>query len=240
MTRLFPQTRIHPKFANQTGVASTHVAECCAFFAGQLHGSNVEREYCARKLRGAFGASFRRTWRMRMAFDVDGIKVASPCNARWNDMSGDERARFCGHCQKNVYNLSAMTRMQIDALIREKEGKFCGRFYQRADGRMLTADCPSRLRRMRERLASIGGALCGLLLSLAGCSPRQTSPAPNHSTGQVLMGDVALPASVCVTNSTPEIMGRIASPMPQMSANPDTPVRMGEIALPSTSSKPAK
>ena len=174
-----------------------------------------------------------------MAFKVDEIRVASPCNARWNDMTGDERARFCGQCQKHVYNLSAMTRMQIDALIREKEGKFCGRFYRRADGRMLTADCPSRLWRVRERLATIGGALCGLLLSLAGCSPRQTSSSPTHGAGQALMGDVALPSSTGTTNPTPEIMGRIALPATQ---TPTTNARvlLGEIALPSTTSEPAE
>ena len=110
---------------------------------------------------------------MKMTINVDEIRVASPCNARWNDMDGDERARFCGQCSKNVFNLSAMTRVQIETLVREKEGKFCGRFYRRPDGRMLTADCPSRLRRVRERLAKIGGALCALVLSVVGCSSRR-------------------------------------------------------------------
>jgi len=143
-------------------------------------------------------------------------------------MTGDERAKFCGQCQKHVYNLSAMTRTQIESLIREKEGKFCGRFHRRADGTMLTADCPSRLRRIRKRLAGLGGALGALLFSLAGCSPRQASSPPTRATGQVVMGDVALPPSVCATNPTPEIMGRIALPMPS-TTNP--PVLMGEISV---------
>lgn len=164
-----------------------------------------------------------------MRIDLDNIQVASPCHARWNDMNGDERARFCGQCQKNVYNLSAMTRAQIGSLVREKEGKFCGRFYRRADGRLLTADCPSRLRRMRERLAGIGGALCALLFSLAGCSPRQTTSAPTHTTGRALMGDVAVPTTACTTNPTPAIMGKIALPAPSPATNP--PVLMGEISV---------
>jgi len=128
-------------------------------------------------------------------------------------MTGDDRARFCGQCQKNVYNLSAMTRTQIETLIREKEGKFCGRFYRRADGRLLTADCPLRLRRMRERLAGLGGALCAFLLSVAGCSPRQTNSTGGEVRGQVLMGDVALPAL----------------PVPSPATNP--PVLLGEISV---------
>src|SRR6516162_8887116 len=37
------------------------------------------------------------------------LRVASPCPADWNAMQGDDRVRFCGQCEKNVYNLSAMT-----------------------------------------------------------------------------------------------------------------------------------
>jgi hypothetical protein len=70
------------------------------------------------------------------------VKVASPCTARWGHMIGDERARFCAQCQKHVYNLSAMTAREAADLIREKEGKLCARFYRRADGTVLTSDCP--------------------------------------------------------------------------------------------------
>jgi hypothetical protein len=142
-------------------------------------------------------------------------------------MDGDERARFCGQCSKHVFNLSALTRAQIETLVREKEGKFCGRFYRRADGRILTADCPSRLRKLRGQVARIGGALCALVLSVLGCSPRQTSP-NRGETGMVSMGDVAVPPVVCATNREP-IMGLVALPAPAVT-NP--PVLMGEIHVP--------
>ncbi len=167
--------------------------------------------------------------RMKMTINVDEIRVASPCNARWNDMDGDERARFCGQCSKNVFNLSAMTRAQIETLVREKEGKFCGRFYRRPDGRMLTADCPSRLRRVRERLARLGGAVFALMFSVAGCSQRQ--PSSNHveTKGQVLMGDVAMSPMAGTTNNPPEIMGIIALPQPPQPSKTNSRVLMGEI-----------
>lgn len=167
---------------------------------------------------------------MNMTIDVDEIRVASPCHARWNDMDGDERARFCRQCSRHVFNLSAMTRVQIEALVREKEGKFCGRFYRRADGTMLTADCPSRLRGIRTRVAKIGGALCALVLSLAGCSGRQTGQNGGR-TGQVEMGNVVGTPAVCTTNKTPEIMGKIALPNPSASTNANPHVLMGEISV---------
>jgi hypothetical protein len=168
---------------------------------------------------------------MKMTINVDEIRVASPCHARWNDMAGDERARFCGQCSKHVFNLSAMTRAQIETLVREKEGKFCGRFHRRADGTMLTADCPSRLRRVRARLAKLGGALCALVLSLVGCSARRGS--------EVIMGDIAVPPQTCSTNPAPEIMGIIALPEPPKATHTDSRALMGEIVTPAHSNSSA-
>jgi hypothetical protein len=45
------------------------------------------------------------------------IRVATPCRADWNNMTGDERVRACAECNKNVYNLSNMTRVEDEALI---------------------------------------------------------------------------------------------------------------------------
>jgi len=93
---------------------------------------------------------------------LDQIRVASPCHARWEDMSGDDRARFCLHCEKHVFNLSAMTQSEVEALVLEKEGRFCGRFHRRRDGRMLTADCRVGRKARRWRFAKIFTALFAL------------------------------------------------------------------------------
>lgn len=166
---------------------------------------------------------------MNMKIDLDNIRVASPCNARWNDMAGDERARFCGQCSKNVFNLSAMTRAQIESLIREKEGKFCGRFYRRPDGRMLTADCPSRWRQLRARVARVGGALCALVFSVLGCSPRDNQTRHGTKMGRMVMGDVAVQPVVCASNNIPATMGLVALPEPVTTPGTNPPVLMGEI-----------
>jgi hypothetical protein len=81
-------------------------------------------------------------------------------------MVGDDRVRFCGLCQRNVYYLSGMSRPDIERLIEEKEGRLCVRFYQRADGRMLTADCPVGLRAARRWMARITGAVLASIAAL--------------------------------------------------------------------------
>jgi hypothetical protein len=83
-------------------------------------------------------------------------------------MQGDERMRFCRHCAKNVYNFSAMTAAEAALLIREKEGKLCGRFYQRADGTMLTADCPVGAARYWRQVKTLAGAAVATLVMTFG------------------------------------------------------------------------
>ena len=80
--------------------------------------------------------------------NIQNIRVASPCPADWNTMAGDDRIRHCSECNLNVYNLSAMTEREVQRLIANSQGRVCGRFYRRADGTILTQDCPRGLRRV--------------------------------------------------------------------------------------------
>ncbi len=114
---------------------------------------------------------------------LDNIRVATPCNADWAKMSGDERVRMCGSCSKHVYNLSDMTRDEAERLLVAKEGRLCVRYYQRADGTILTKDCAVGISQRRKRrviaasaaalLAGVGGLLAARLLQ-----PSCTATAP--------------------------------------------------------------
>jgi hypothetical protein len=90
---------------------------------------------------------------------LDNIRVATPCRADWNQMIGDERTRHCGSCEKNVYNLSNLTRDEAEALIIEKEGKLCVRYYQRHDGTVLLKDCSIGIGARRKRRVIAVGAM---------------------------------------------------------------------------------
>ncbi|HWB18977.1 MAG TPA: hypothetical protein VG711_01660 [Phycisphaerales bacterium] len=87
---------------------------------------------------------------------VQRIEVASPCPAKWEEMVGDERSRFCAECKLNVYDFSAMTEEEGEKLIIEKEGKLCGRIYRRADGKVLTKDCPVGWRLVKRKMVMAG------------------------------------------------------------------------------------
>lgn len=98
------------------------------------------------------------------------IDVASPCKASWDDMPGDALVRFCGLCSKNVYNLSALTEETAIALIHERAGDLCGKFFRRSDGTVVTADCPgARNIGGKGRWAALAASLAGIL-SVTGAS----------------------------------------------------------------------
>lgn len=96
------------------------------------------------------------------------LKVASPCSADWNEMAGDERKRFCGQCNLNVYNLSGMTRDEAENLLITSEGRLCIRFYRRADGTILTEDCPVGWAKVKQRISKTATAAFSLFAGLFG------------------------------------------------------------------------
>ncbi|HEY4244449.1 MAG TPA: hypothetical protein VGM88_31765 [Kofleriaceae bacterium] len=118
---------------------------------------------------------------------LDNVRVAAPCPADWNAMSGDERVRHCGACDKNVYNLSSMTREEAEALIREKNGGLCVRYYRRPDGTILTGDCTVGIRRQR-RLLVVVAAGAATLLGVGTAAYELTKPASVHQGSRERLG----------------------------------------------------
>lgn len=89
---------------------------------------------------------------------LEQVRVAAPCPADWGKMAGDERMRYCDSCSLHVYNLSGMTRREAEALVTSAEGRLCVRFYQRADGTIITRNCPVGLSAIKRRAAHAAGA----------------------------------------------------------------------------------
>ena len=154
---------------------------------------------------------------------LETITVASPCTADWDAMQGDERVRFCGLCELNVYNLSALPRDEAEAFVREAEGKVCVRMYKRRDGTLLTQDCPVGLRAKLRRklswlaglaasaLASVGGVFLGSRSAEPGVHPR---PLPVAAQGGA--GPVSPPPQVVQTPPAQEIPPPVRAKMGEL------------------------
>jgi hypothetical protein len=104
------------------------------------------------------------------------LTIASPCKESWDRMTGDDRVRFCGGCQKKVLNLTNLSEREIGELLGQGPKLPCVRFFQRTDGTVMTADCPvGRRRRWLPRLTGVGATL---LLGLGAMLFAQSDPSP--------------------------------------------------------------
>jgi hypothetical protein len=123
---------------------------------------------------------------------LDNIRIASPCSAEWNGMFGSDRKRFCGDCKLNVYNLSDMSRPEAENLILNSEGRLCVRFFRRADGTILTKNCPIGWAAVKQRASRVATAgfsmIAGLFTGVLGFDLLSSRPEPRYQT----MGAVAV------------------------------------------------
>jgi hypothetical protein len=94
------------------------------------------------------------------------LRIAAPCPTSWEGMAGDERVRHCSLCSLNVYNFAEMTRAEVSELLLRTEGRICARLYRRADGRVITRDCPTGLRALRQRASRVAAAVVTAMLTL--------------------------------------------------------------------------
>ena len=93
---------------------------------------------------------------------LDRARIAAPCPAKWEDMTGDDKVRHCALCNLNVHNFSAMSREEAEGILTkhfntdgspiESAGRVCGGFYRRTDGTYLLQDCPTGLAAIKARV----------------------------------------------------------------------------------------
>lgn len=184
---------------------------------------------------------------------LDSLRIASPCSADWSRMSGTDQKRFCAECKLHVHDLSAMTTDEALTLLRDAgQGRLCVRFYRRADGRVLTRDCPvglrQKLRRMWTRAAALALGLWGAVACSRGPAateggepvelpgtflpplrldpPSQGDPGQAVRMGEAVMGDVLVRPTEQPPAGTEVLQGKIARPE-QGAVPPQPPTAQG-------------
>lgn len=101
-------------------------------------------------------------------------------------MDGDDRVRVCGACKHNVYDTSKLTTEEIVDLM-ARDSKACLKIYRRADGTLLTEDCPFGLRTLRRgarRVSKIAASLWALALSFTSVSAQPGTIKPVNTPKQ--------------------------------------------------------
>jgi hypothetical protein len=91
-------------------------------------------------------------------------------------MRGDDKVRHCAQCDLNVHNLSAMDEGEVrELLARAGEERVCAGMWKRADGTIITKNCPVGVAKARARLVKAAGrvaAALGLVIGAGAAAAR--------------------------------------------------------------------
>ncbi len=116
-------------------------------------------------------------------FNIEQLRVAKPCGVGWETMTGDEKKRHCDSCEMSVYNTEAMTAYEINRLITKTDGRICGRIRRRADGTIVTKQCPKGLRDYGKRVSRIAAAAMTAILAAFSFSYGQSNEIKDKKEG---------------------------------------------------------
>ncbi len=89
---------------------------------------------------------------------IDDVAITKPCAALWTEMKGDDRARFCKLCKKNVYDTTALDECEMERMLAAPVAP-CLRIHRDLSGRVLTRD---RLAALAFTIATAGLAACAV------------------------------------------------------------------------------
>lgn len=107
---------------------------------------------------------------------LDSIDVPAPCPKSWDEMIGDDKTRFCENCEKDIYNISAMTRREARKLLFQSNEKVCIRLEKDTDGRVRT------LKKQLHKITRQAPIAAGVL------SASLTFSALTHAQGDAVIG----------------------------------------------------
>lgn len=174
------------------------------------------------------------------------LTVPQPCPKNWAEMAGDDRSRFCTHCQHAVHDLSSLGPEQARELLARSGGRLCVRMLVDAEGRIVFPQAApvavsARAGEGRRGRVALAGLAAGSALALASC--QDAAAAMSGATQPPLAGQA--PAAGRVPPPAPgEIVGRICppgqappseplpAPPPPAPQPPPPRHRVGRVALP--------
>lgn len=118
---------------------------------------------------------------------LDRICIAMPCSMDWDSMQGNDEVRLCGGCNKNVYNISAMSKQRAEKILSNTE-KPCLHIIRKQDGSIVTDECPNWLKPIRrtwKNCIGIAVSIFAVFTSTQNAKADQTSVSRDQNIMQV-------------------------------------------------------
>lgn len=116
---------------------------------------------------------------------IQQLRIASPCSVDWDSMIGNDRVRFCEHCQLSVHHVDSLTRKKLRRLIAHSNGRVCVN-YTRSPQTTLPI-----LHKIGRRTSVLAASAFSATLSLSAAAA-STQPNP----GRASFTNVVVAASV--------------------------------------------
>jgi hypothetical protein len=144
----------------------------------------------------------------------DEAPIQQPCSEDWNAMTGDDRKRFCGQCNKHVHDLSAMSESEARSVVARKNVCVC---YSVDPATRSIRHRPSRRFVLRAATAAL---TAGLALPAAAAISREPGEVGLIQQAWERLTD-------WTAGDSGVVMGEL--PMEPLPAEPPTRVMMGEV-----------
>lgn len=103
------------------------------------------------------------------------ISIEKPCSKSWEQMSGNDQVRFCGHCDLNVTDVSKLTRAKAVKLVKKSNGRLCLRIHRNPLGEVITRPAVQKLYTISRRASRLAAGAFTAVLSLSTAAYAQSS-----------------------------------------------------------------
>lgn len=153
-------------------------------------------------------------------------RIDKPCPANWDKMAGDEKHRFCEHCQLHVHNLSEMTTQEQVTFMKAPGERKCVIYSAPTNAKPVDAGTWLTFQSATGWRKAIAAMLAAAFsMFAASCRTTMGSPvAPGDSKATL--------GRVKITQNSPTTVGDAQSPTKQKaSSQPPVP---GGIMIPPT------
>jgi hypothetical protein len=115
---------------------------------------------------------------MKKRTRLEAFDVPKPCAVAWESMRGTAAVRECARCERQIHDLSALTRAEAEQLLSGGE-RICVRLVRTANGRIVTADAPLLPAPYRRPWTGVSVAALAAVLGLSearGSAARSVTP----------------------------------------------------------------